>query len=201
VKITDIKQQVKRHDRYSIYIDGKYACSFGELELMNGGLRIGIELSQKEFEALKARAEYDKAYDRAISYVAMRERSEWEMRSYLKRKEYDQEIIDSIITKLQDRRLLNDESFARAWVASRRLLKAISKRKLRQELQLKHINRELIDEVLGDDETDERQVLRELINKKRQLTRFADDTKLMQYLSRQGYSYEDIKASMKPEDE
>ena len=44
MKITAIKQQVKRQDRYSIYGDGKYLFSFSESELLNSGIKIGQEL-------------------------------------------------------------------------------------------------------------------------------------------------------------
>ena len=193
MKITDIKLQVKRTDRYSIYIDGKYTFSLGANELLASGLRPNQELDDKELAQLTDTAKMDKAYDRALKFISIRRRSEWETRTYLKRKGYEPEFIDQLCARLQEHGYIDDAAFARAWVDNRRLLKAISKRRLQQELRAKRIDGDVIDQVLQEDEADEREVLRELIAKKRSQARYQDNLKLMQYLSRQGYSYDDIK--------
>lgn len=194
MKITDIKQQVKRADRYSIYGDKKYIFSLSESELLSIGLKIGQEFSDAELEDLKQTAVLDKAYDRALNLVARRPRSVWEMEQYLKRKEYDQEVIEQTLNKLSKKNYLDDKAFATAWVASRRLLKNTSKRRLTQELRAKRVSDEVVRAVLEADETDEQEVLRQLIERKRTQTRYQDEQKLMQYLVRQGYNYSDIKA-------
>lgn len=196
MKITDIKQQVKRKQRYSIFVDSKYSFSLSENELMSSGIRIGREYDKAEFEQLKKTAVLDKAYARVLDLLARRVRSEWEIRDYLKRKEYEPEIIEQTVMHLQERGYINDEIFAKSWIDSRHLLKNISKRKLQMELKQKRVSEEIITSVLEDDETDERDVLAEFITKKRQQTKYQDDLKLMQYLSRQGFSYDDIKSVM-----
>jgi len=196
VKITDIKQQVKRSDRYSIYVDGKYIFSLGESELLNTGLRINQEFTAEELENLKQTAILDKAYDRALNLISMRKRSQWEMRDYLKHKDYESDIIETILNKLSDNGYVDDRAFAKAWVNTRRLLKATSKRRLQQELRQKRVEDEIIKQVLEEDETDEHEVLRELVAKKRRQSRYQDNFKLMQYLARQGYNYGDIKAAL-----
>lgn len=196
MKITNIKLQVKRADRYSIYVDEKYTFSFGESELLNSGLHINQEVSEAELEALKDAAVVDKAYDRALNYISLRRRSEWEIRTYLKRKDYPPALIDTILNKLSISKYVDDLAFARAWVSNRRLLKAISQRRLSQELRAKRIADEDIKLALENDETDESKVLKELVAKKRKQTRYQDDLKLMQYLARQGYNYDDIKTAI-----
>lgn len=196
MKITNIKQQVKRADRYSIYIDSKYAFSFGESELLNSRLHINQEVTEAELEGLKDKAVLDKAYDRALNYISLRQRSEWEIREYLKRKDYPPALVDNILNKLSISNYVDDLAFARAWVNNRRLLKAISQRRLSQELRAKRVSDENIKLALSEDETDEAEVLKDLVAKKRRQTRYQDNLKLMQYLARQGYNYDDIKAAM-----
>lgn len=200
MRITDIKQQIRRQDRYSVYADGKYLFSFGESELLNTHLHIGQELSEAELEELRDRAVLDKAYDRTLNLISRRRRSEWEIRQYLKRKDYQDEIIEKTLNKLSESGYVNDFAFARAWVENRRLLKATSKRRLSQELRAKRVADEVIQQALEDDETDDKDILKKLVDKKRQQTRYQDDLKLMQYLSRQGYSYGDIKSAIQGED-
>lgn len=196
MKITDIKQQVKTQGRYSIFIDGKFSFGLGESALMQSGIRVGRELNGAELAILKDTAKTDKAYNQALGLIARRPRSEWEMREYLKRKDYDLEFIDTLIERLYTSKWLNDEDFTRKWVDNRRLLKATSKRRLTQELKAKRVSDEVIEKVLIDDETDESEVLRELIIRKQKQTRYQDQQKLIAYLIRQGFNYGDIKSAL-----
>ncbi len=192
MKITAIKQQVKRTDRYSIFVDDKYAFSLSESGLIDSRLASGQELTGAELKQLKKAAGLDKAYYNALRYVAMRQRSEWEIQTYLARKEVDPEAAAEIIERLKRARLVDDMAFAQSWIANRRTLKSTSKRRLRLELLQKHVPSDIIDEAMAEDPTDERQALRDLIAKKRR--RYPDRQKLMQYLARQGFNYDDIKS-------
>jgi regulatory protein len=196
MKITDIKQQVKRQGRYSLYVDGKYSFSLSEPELMKSGIRIGREYTDVELEELQQKAVLDKANMRALDYLSRRPRSEWEVRDYLKRKEYDSPTIDIIVNKLSDYGYIDDIKFAQAWINNRRLLKPTSLRRLRQELMQKHVDKEVIAAALETDEGDEKSALQELIDKKQQQTRYQDEQKLIAYLLRQGFNYGDIKAAL-----
>lgn len=200
MKISTIRQQVKRPDRYSIYVDGAYIFSLSEGELLKTGLRIGQELTATELDDLKKAAVYDKAYYRSLNLLSRRPRSEWEMRSYLERKAYDNEIIETTIGRLSQAGYLDDTDFARRWVENRRLLKPISRRRLSAELRQKRVADEAINQALEQDETDEQAVLRELVAKKRRQSKYQDDQKLMQYLARQGYNFDDIKSALSEED-
>ena len=151
MKITAITQQVKRTDRYSIFVDGKYAFSLSESGLLASGLAVGQELTPAELKKLKKDAGMDKAYYDALRYVAMRARSEWEIETYLQRKEVDKDAANEIIRRLKEAGLLSDLDFARAWVSSRRALKSTSKQRLRQELLQKHVPGDVIDQVLTEE--------------------------------------------------
>lgn len=198
MKITAIKQQAKRTDRYSIFVDDAYSFSLSESGLIASGLASGRELTPAELKQLKKDAGLDKAYYNSLRYVAMRPRSEWEMQMYLKRKEADKATTDEVIRRLCDLNMLSDLDFARSWIATRRLLKSTSKRRLRLELMQKHVPDEIIQQALGEDETDERQALRDLVAKKQR--RYPDKQKFMRYLAGQGFSYDDIKSVLTEEE-
>jgi regulatory protein len=197
MKITAIKQQVKRTDRYSIFVDGAYAFSLSESGLLQSGLASGQELDAVKLKKLKKDAGLDKAYYNALRYAAMRPHSQWEMESYLKRKEVDADTTAEIIRRLQSLTMLSDLDFARSWIASRRLLKSTSKRRLRLELMQKHVPDDIIRQALAEDATDERQALRDLVAKKRR--RYPERQKLIRYLASQGFNYDDITSVLNEE--
>ncbi len=187
--------QVKNKSRFSIFIDEKYSFSLSQDGLLEAGLRIGDELQESDIAKLKKASEDGKLYDRLLGLLATRPRSRWELQSYLDRKKTDSETAESLLKKLESLKLIDDSSFARRWIENRRLLKPTSERKLRMELQQKRVASNIIDEALREDETDELEVLRALVDRKKHLSRFkADKQKFMQFLARQGFNYGDIKS-------
>jgi regulatory protein len=200
MKITAIKSQVKRRGRYSIFVDDKYAFSLSENALLDQKIIIGQEITREELTGFKDASKFDKAYNLTLAYVARRPRSEWELRDYFRRKEIDEESGEQIMNRLKDFGYVDDLAFARSWVESRRLLKPVSKRRLVLELRQKHVADDIARQVLEEDETSDKDTLRQLVARKRKQSRYQDDQKLMQYLVRQGYSYDDVKSALKSEE-
>jgi regulatory protein len=196
MKITSIKQQIRRQGRYSVFVEGKYSFSLSEGALLQSKLVNGQELTQERIGELQQISVDDKIYNNALNYALLRPRSFWEMEQYLKRKKCSPTLSETILNKLSNNGFLSDESFARAWVASRRLRGPIARRRLLQELRAKRVSDETAQKVLDEDETDETVVLSELITRKRRQTRYQNDQKLMQYLAGQGFSYGDIKSAL-----
>lgn len=194
-KITAIKAAVKTQGRFNIFVDGKYSFSLDELQLINTGIRIGKEYTESELEQLKDESAFGKAYARALDYVIRRPRSVKEMNDYAWRKKWEPALRDRVIAKLTVKGYLNDAKFADFWVRNRALGKPISSRKLQLELKQKGIPQEIITAALAETEDfDELASLKRLIEKKQ--ARYDDEQKLIAYLMRQGYKYDDIKAAL-----
>lgn len=196
MKISAIKQQVKQKQRYSIFVDEKYAFSLSSGALLNTQLTIGREIDEGELQAFKKLSSDDKAYGLALALVARRMRSEGELRDYFRRKEYDHSLADELIQRLKNSHWIDDLNFAERWVENRRQLKSSSTKKIRLELRQKRIASDIIDQVLNNTQEDEHTALRALVEKKRRQTRYRDNEKLMSYLARQGFSYGDIKSAL-----
>lgn len=201
MKITSIKQQVKRADRYSVFVDEKYSFSLSESALLQSGLARGQELSRQQVDDYKRLSADDKTYNRALRYVAMRPRSTWELKTYLQRKDAPEALIESVVQRLTDLGLLNDATFAATFVRDRQLLRPTSRRKLIMELKKRHLAEEYIQAALQDEEVNESSSLQHVIAKKRRQTKYQDDDKLMQYLARQGFGYGDIKNALAKDDD
>jgi regulatory protein len=199
MKITRIAQQQKQVGRYSIYIDGVYAFSLSEAALLTSKLTPGQELDDKQLGELKLRSTNDKLFNQVCRYAALRSRTTWEVSQYLKRKQAAPALVDELLNKLSNVGLINDEQYVRAYIHDRQLLRPTSRRKLIFELRKKHVADKIIEQALGDDSTDQT-ALKALIARKREQSRYQDDLKLMQYLSRQGFHYGDIKDAMGGDD-
>jgi regulatory protein len=201
MKITAIKAQVKNPDRVSIYIDEKYALSLSYNQLLEQKLHAGLELDDEQLAELKRTSDFGKAFERSMMYALLRPRSLREMHDYCRRKKWDPEDCEIIIHKLVQRGYVNDRAFTKSWIENRAINKSTSQRKLRLELKQKGITDDIINEALQNSTYSEDTALRDLVAKKRRLSRYKnDEQKLMQYLARQGFGFDDIKRALSTQD-
>ena len=200
MQITAIKAQVKNPERVSVYVDGEYSFSLSYNQLLEQKLRTGLELDAARLSELQHISEVGKLYDRLLRYVLVRPRSRKEVVDYCRRKKIGPEDYEPLLEKLRGRGYINDEHFAKAWVENRRLNKPVSQRRLQQELAQKGVSPALVAEVLEDQGADDEQAaLKAMITKKRRLARYQDDTKLTQYLLRQGFGYDAVRQQLRDE--
>lgn len=197
MKITSIKQQVKRTDRYSVFVEGKYAFSLSENALLESKIASGQELTKEQLGDFKKLSADDKIYNQTLRYVAMRPRSRWEVQFYLERKKQaSPALTELILNKLSDIGLIDDSKLAKALVSDRRLLRPTSRRKMIADLRKKRLSNADIEQAIGSESRDEQTALLAVIESKRRQTKYQDDLKLMQYLARQGFNYDDIKSAL-----
>ena len=101
----------------------------------------------------KAKQESDEliALSLAMKYVSSNLKTEKQIKDYLYKKEFEKSIVDSVVEKLKEYKVVDDKSFADMYVKSN---PSFSKRKVQQKLSSfgvkKDLTEELIDQV--DDE-------------------------------------------------
>ena len=187
--ITALKYQKKNKGRVNVYLDGEYA--FAVTELVAAGLRKGQQLSPDEITRLKDDDTRNKAYNLALRYLGYRPRSRQEVEQQLKRKGYDPDVVQEVLTKLETRAYLDDRAFALYWVENRSQFRQKGQRALRYELRQKGIDSAIIDEVTA--EMNEEQLAWAAVQGKltgwQGLDRMGFEKKVMGYLSRRGFSY------------
>lgn len=201
MKVTAIKQQVKQTGRYSIFVDDKYAFSLSENGLLEHKLALGQEIDQSRLKKLKTISSDDKLYVKTLNYVSRYVKSEWEVEQYLKRNHASPTLIGIILNKLRNIDLINDERFTQNFINTRESLRPTSRRKMQAELLKRHIDRQVIGKYLSHNRENEQSALARLIASKRRQSKYKDDQKLMQYLARSGFNYDDIKSALKSEEE
>ena len=193
-------------------VDGKYRFSLDVSQVVMLGVKVGKEYDESELATIEGESQFGKLYARALEYCLMRPHSAREVRDYLWRKtratkyrsrqtgevkERDgvaPELADRVYDKLVDKQYINDEAFARYWVENRNLTKGASRRKLEAELRSKGVSRDIIESHLASSDRTDESELQKIIAKKRK--KYTEEQKLMQYLARQGFGYEDIKRAL-----
>lgn len=207
MKITDISIQAKNNDRVNISVDGVYRFSLDVFQLGELGMKRGNEYTEEELEALETESLFGKLYARALEYTMLRPHSSKELRDYLWKKTLDKRgkegrikkgyspaLTQRVYERILAKGYVNDEAFTRFWVQNRHQTKGASRRKLISELRAKGIDGSTIDIVLADVGRNDQDELAKMISKKR--AKYPEDVKLMQYLVRQGFSYDDVKLAI-----
>jgi regulatory protein len=133
--ITSLVVQKKNKDRVNVFLDGEFAFGLAMIEALK--LRKGQALTEQEIDRLKALDDIEVAHERALNFLSYRPRSIAEVRRNLKDKEFSPETIDTVVQRLQDSQLLDDQAFARYWVDNREMFEPRSARALRFELRKK----------------------------------------------------------------
>jgi len=195
MRITALQTQTNNQDRINIFVDDQFLLGVSALIVLQMGLRIGQELSPEQLEQLHQEEALQQATNRALNYLSFRPRSREEVRRYLRKKETPPELIDTVIQRLDDLNLINDQSFTEFWVESRERSNPKGAQALKNELRMKGVKRELLDELVSD-EQDEERALRAGRKKAAQHVRQSEmdfktfRARLGPFLQRRGFSYE-----------
>lgn len=212
MKITALTPQQRDNNRVNVFIDGKYRFSLDVLQLSDLGVKVGRDINEQQLAELEQESQFGKVYTRALEYALIRPRSQREMRDYLYRKTLNKkyktkrtgeikdrlgvskELTERVFERLQQKGYVDDQKFADFWVENRNQRKGSSLRKLAAELAAKGVDRTIVDQVLADTDRTDKSELQKIIVKKR--SKYSDDQKLIAYLARQGFSYDDIKEAL-----
>ena len=109
-----------------------------------------------------------------------------------RKKKVKYDVDDLVIERLCEKGYVDNKKFAEYYVQNRFVKKGVSKKRLEIELIKKGIEKGIIEEVLGvrNDEDE----IQKMIAKKR---RKYDDEKLIMYLARQGFSFDDAREAVR----
>lgn len=195
--ITGIKPQRRGKDRANIFLDGAFAFSVNKAVVEHSCIAPGQVLTDAQIAELTAGDSAEKCLQAALRLLNYRPRSEAEIRSRLRRR-FDREVVDSVISQLTARQMIDDFAFATFWKENRESCNPRGQRLLRLELSKKGVSQEVIAEVLeGVDE--EESAYRAAKRKERSLRGEDYDSfrlKLGSSLRRRGFSYEVVKRTV-----
>ena len=138
-----------------------------------------------------------KARGYAFLLLKFRPRSENELRQRLKKKKFNSEIIESTVSFLKDKGFIDDNYFAKTWIESR-IKKPLGIRRLKAELSIKGINKEIIDTQINEikksypEEDIVGGIARDRLNKLKGIDSQKARKRVYAYLLRRGFSPETV---------
>jgi regulatory protein len=195
MRITALEPQANNPERINLYVDGRFLLSVNAAIVFQLELQLEQELLPDQLERLRREEAEQRAVDRALNYLSFRPRSREEVRRYLRRKETPPEIIDAALARLDRLDFVNDHSFAEFWIGAREQFSPRGARALKNELRMKGVDREVVNELV-DAEQDEERALRAGRKKAMSLVNIPGmdyatfRNRLGSFLQRRGFGYE-----------
>lgn len=202
MQITDLEPQVNNAERVNVYVDGRFLLGVNAVIVLRMGLRVGQELLPEQLEQLRSEEAEQQAVDRALNYLSFRPRSREEVRRYLQRKETPPYVIDAALERLDSLNFVNDRAFVEFWVESRDKFNPRGARALKNELRLKGVERDIVDELV-DQDGDEELALRAARKKAASLAHTPGmdyatfRNRLGAFLQRRGFGYDVVTHTVK----
>lgn len=164
------------------------------------GLRKGLELTDEQWAEVVYANDFRRAKERALYLLDIKDYSYVMMFKKL-RENYTEQICFEVCDRLAELGMINDRRYAASLARHYIEVKRFGQRRAVQEMKLKGLSKELIDEALAPySDTDEvRERIKELVKKKyqRRLEAEGGEDKVKNALVRQGYSYADINAALR----
>ena len=191
MKVTKIEIQKKNKNRVNLYLDNEFYCGLSLESILKNKVKEGQELTKSQIDFLQINTEREVALSKAINYLAKCQKTRKELIDYLKKKEYEENIISYVVLKLEEYKLINDELYIENFIKYK--TKSQGSRKIAFSLSQKGIKKELIDKYLDDFASDsssiEKVALKYLKNKELDAK---TKQKAYRYLVSKGYLSNDI---------
>ncbi len=194
--ISALEECRKNKERVNVYIDGKFAFACYTDVAAEQGLRVGRELSEAKIEEISLADGETYAIKKAMSYVAVRQRTKRDIERKLKEKEIAPQHIEKAIATLTEYGYISDDEYAEAY--ARELAERYPKRTVKQKLLQKGIDSALAEAAVRN--MDDMPLLARLYE--RYAERYAGEEerkrsqKIVRALMQKGFDYGDIQNIM-----
>lgn len=200
-KITKIEYQKKNKDRVSIYLDDEYAFGVDLNVLIKYSLSKNMELEDDFIREILEAEEEVSAYNYAISILARTPKSEKQLKQKMRDKGYDLIFIEKAIKKLQGKKYIDDERYCEMFINDKINISKYGKRKIKQALYEKGIDRDIIEDKLSKVTNEEETKRAYMIGAKKLRTIKEEDIrkktmKLSNYLVNKGFEYSAVKKAV-----
>lgn len=192
--ITKIIRQ-KNQDRYNVYLNEKFAFSVDESTLIKFGLRKGKILDSFEIEEIAYEDEIAKAFNRALNFLSYQMRSEYEVKKKLLDAGFGEPVVLEAVRKLKQLGFLNDETYSKALLESKKRTAKKGPLAIKQDLIKKGIDQNTLKWALESYTTEEQlqlalQLAEKTVKMNPKKTPSQIKKKIQELLLRKGYSYD-----------
>src|SRR4051812_1394142 len=196
---TRIAEQKRSPHRRNVYLDGRFAFGCNLNVVAKFRLRVGMNLSAEQVEAIKVGEVRQECFDDAMKFLQRRMHSRAELSKKLARREFGEEIVNAVLDDLSRMGYVDDARFAKTKALAAAQHKQHGRRRAFMELIKTGVSGETAGRAVEDvyETTDTLALARQLAMKQaprlRKLDQLVARRRLVGMLQRRGFNYDDIR--------
>ncbi|GAA0862397.1 recombination regulator RecX [Paraclostridium tenue] len=195
--ITKIEAQQKNEDRVNIYLNDQFFMGIYKELVFTLNLKKGMEIDEEVLKNMLYDEMYIKAKNKALNILSKAPQSEKNIINKLSN-DFDEDIIEDVLVFLRKYNFVNDEDLAQRITNTNLKLNKCGKNRIKQNLYNKGIDRNTIDSVVSDIDSDvEFENAMYLAKKRYERVKNEDRNKIYQKISQhlayKGFGYDIIK--------
>ncbi len=191
MKITEVTRQKNNPSRVSIFSDGEYLLSLDEVDAVTLGIKPGVEIDEKKLNNLLFESQFGKAKAKAIEIISAKSVSSHMLSDLLKKKGYDEIVVNEVIEEFTSLGYIDDENFARLYVEYA-IEKLWGEKKIVYELGLKGVDKNIIEDILSEFTLPDECTLAEYLSQKYKGEDFTDPkvkARALRHLASRGFDF------------
>lgn len=198
MKITDVQVQKNDTSKVSVFIDGKYAFSLDEVDALVMGIKKDREIDREKLSEMLFASGVAKAKRDALSLLSRKSATKSMIEDRLREKNFEDEVIETVLLELESLGLVDDYAYS-ALFAEYAVQKFWGERKIRYELYVKGVDKEVIEDVLSKSELiGEEEIARAISEKYRglDLTDIKTKQKIQRFFVSRGFNFDEINGAI-----
>ncbi len=147
-EITSITPQKKDKTRCNIEVDGRFFCGMKLVTAMANRLKVGTIVTPEALSRIQFESEKETALDKALTHITASMKTEKDIRAFLKKKGYLDDVSDYVVDKMKGYGFLDDGAYAKAYVQNAAKKKGV--RLIAMELRQKGVSDAEVSEAVGE---------------------------------------------------
>ena len=188
--ITEISMQKNNKKRCNVHVDNEFFCGMSVETVVKNCLKVGQEVDAEKLKELVDESEAHEALIKATDYISKNLKTKRQVKEYLLKKGYSEQIVWACIDKLKEYNYIDDVEYSKRYIES--LSKKQGKRLTEYKLMMKGVKKEDIENAYADAEDHSNEsakiiAKKHLGNKPKTKENLA---KTYRYLIGKGFSYE-----------
>lgn len=117
-KITAVNVQEKNKNRCNVFVDGEFSFACSLEIVMAERISVNKEFDEADLKEIVSRAEYLDALNKGVAYISKAIKTKRQVKEYLLRKGYGEEVAYKVIDKLKEYGYVNDVEYSKRFIAS-----------------------------------------------------------------------------------
>ena len=194
--ITEVSLQKNNKNRCNVYVDNEFFCGMSVETAVKNRLKVGKEVDAEKLQAIVDESEEHEALIKATDYISKNLKTKRQVKEYLLRKGYSEQIAWACIDKLKEYNYIDDVEYSKRYIES--LSKKQGKRLTEYKLMMKGVKKEDIENAYSDAEDHSNESVKKLTKKhlgNKPITK-ENLAKTYRYLIGKGFSYEQVSEAL-----